>query len=94
MFPTVQGALQGPGGPVVPGVPGGLIQDLSLRRPFFKKTAVLGVDGRAPQSQSKWDIPVGPGKDLQGPAVTCRARPSPTGPYSYLQGPVVTYRAL
>jgi len=50
MFPTAQGALQGPGGPVVPGVPGGLIQDRSVRRPFFIKTAVLGVDGRAPQS--------------------------------------------
>ena len=50
MFPTVQGALQGPGGPVVPGVPGDLIQERSVRRPFFINTAVLGVDGRAPQS--------------------------------------------
>lgn len=35
VLPTVQGALQGPGGPVVPGLPGGLIQNGGLRRPFF-----------------------------------------------------------
>jgi len=32
--------------PMFPTVQGGLIQDRSVRRPFFIKTAVLGVDGR------------------------------------------------
>ncbi|RPA98335.1 hypothetical protein L873DRAFT_1844242 [Choiromyces venosus 120613-1] len=89
VFPTVPGALQGPGGLVVPGVPGGVGKDGRAWRPSFVKTAVLRVDARALQSYGKWHLPAvihrarpsfaGPGRHSQGPAVICRARPSSAG---------------
>ncbi|RPA97059.1 hypothetical protein L873DRAFT_1156245 [Choiromyces venosus 120613-1] len=100
MFPTVPGALQGPGGLVVPGVPGGVGKDGRARRPSFVKTAVLRVDARALQSYGKWHLPAvncrarpsfaGPGRHSQGPAVICRPGASSVGPYRYF----INYRIM
>ncbi|KAG0125692.1 hypothetical protein HOY82DRAFT_630394 [Tuber indicum] len=86
VFPTVPGALQGPGGHVVRGVPGMVGKDGSLQgiASVFHKD---GVICRARPSST------GPGRRLQGPAVVYRARPSSTGPGRRLQGPAVVYRA-
>ncbi|RPA88905.1 hypothetical protein L873DRAFT_1823814 [Choiromyces venosus 120613-1] len=100
VFPTVPGALQGPGGLVVPGVPGGVGKDGRAWRPSFVKTAVLRVDARALQSYGKWHLPAvihrarpsfaGPGRHSQGPAVICRLRASSVGPYRYF----INYRIM
>ena len=82
--PNRPGRTAGPWRAIVPGVPGKVGADGRARRPSFIKTAVLWVDGRALQSYWERDLPVGPGRHLDGLT-------SPTGPWRRLQGPAVTY---
>ena len=56
---------------VVPSVPGRVGKDGRARRPSSIMTAVL-CDGRALQSFCERNLPVGPERLLQGPAVICR----------------------
>jgi len=82
--PNRPGRTAGPWRAIVPGVPGRVGTDGRARRPSFIKTAVLWVDGQALQSYWERDLPVGPGRHLDGLTF-------PTGPCRHLQGPAVTY---
>ena len=64
--PNSPGRTAGPWWTVVPGVLSRVGTDDRARHPYFIKTAVLLVDGRALQSYWERDLPVGPSRHLDG----------------------------